>query len=212
MSVSTLAIRDAGRVSYETGLTIQTEAVDRVLAGGGEEVGLLEHTPVVTLGRNADLKNLLVASQLLGDRGIEVITTRRGGDITCHFPGQLVVYPILRLAGRPGGVRQYVCELENIILRTLTFFGIEGVRIKGRPGVYVGSAKIASIGIALRRWVSFHGFSVNLSADLELFGCMRPCGHKGEVTSINLLSPEEVGMDTLKKVVSGYCRDVLTPA
>ena len=146
---------------------------------------LLEHAPVITLGRGARAEHLLLPRAELARRGVEVAACSRGGDVTWHGPGQLVGYPIVDLTPRGRDLHRYLRELEEVLIRTLAHFGVAGQRIPGKTGVWVGSAKIASIGIAVRRWVAWHGFALNLDPDLSGFAAIVPCGlHGVRMTSL----------------------------
>ena len=131
---------------------IQMNRLAEVAEGAEDTLYLLEHPKTITLGRNGGRENLLVGENALAAQGVELVQTRRGGNITCHFPGQLVAYPVFRLAGRPGGLRRFFFDLEDVVIRTLGHFGLSAERWEGRPGVWIGSRKIASIGIGMRRW------------------------------------------------------------
>lgn len=182
-----MRVVDLGLVGFQGALDIQMAAVEAVRAGGEERLLLLEHTPVVTFGRHGGEENLLLPPEVLRSRGIEVVKTSRGGNITCHFPGQVVAYPILRLAGRPGGLHGYFFDLEQVIIDALAFFGLPGERSPGRPGVWSGRRKVASLGIGVKRWVSYHGLALNVLADLSLFQRITACGLPDvEMTSMAL--------------------------
>jgi lipoyl(octanoyl) transferase len=145
---------------------------------GPERLLLLEHPHVYTLGRNADPGDVLMSAEWLRERGVEVVESDRGGQVTYHGPGQLVGYPILDLAPDRRDVRRYVRDLEEALVRTLADYGIAG---RVRPGtefvgVWVGEAKIAAIGIHLARWRTTHGFALNVAPDLALFAGIHPCG------------------------------------
>jgi len=178
-----LAVTRPGRVPYELATRWQEALVDRRLASGGADcLLLLEHPPVYTLGRGADPRFLGLGA----DGDIPVIRTSRGGQVTYHGPGQLVGYPILDLRMHRQDVRWYVREIEQVLIDALQTFGIAAGRVDGLPGVWVaGRRKIASIGIAIRRWVTWHGFALNVSADLGGFGAITPCGIDGvQMTSV----------------------------
>lgn len=175
---------------------------------------LVEHPPVVTLGRHGGAENLLVSAEMLAARGVELAQTERGGNITCHFPGQLVAYPIARLlpkgsrttadeteAGRaPTGVKDFFNDLERIIIRVLASFDLRGEQVPGRSGVWLGERKICAMGIAVKRWVTYHGLAFNVHDDLSLFELITPCGlPDATVTSLHReLGSEAVGMDAVK--------------
>lgn len=175
----TCLVHDLGLVPFDQALSIQAAAVEEVACGGPERIFFAEHPPVITLGRNSGREHLLVSPEFLAQNGIALVRTSRGGSITCHYPGQLVVYPILRMARRPGGLRGLVHDLEEAVMRTLAFFGLHARRSPGRPGVWIGERKIASIGLGLRKWVSFHGLALNVRKDTSLFDLITLCGLHG---------------------------------
>ncbi|HEX9638972.1 MAG TPA: lipoyl(octanoyl) transferase LipB [Acidobacteriota bacterium] len=175
-------VAHARGLSYRAGLERMEQAVDRAKAGGIETLLLFEHPPVLTLGRAADRGHVLAAPELLEGLGIEVVATGRGGDVTYHGPGQLVGYPVLSLSPDRRDVYRYVRDLEEVLLRTLSDFGIGGARVARRTGIWVRRAgagperKIAAIGVRISRWVSSHGFALNLDPDLAHFNWIVPCG------------------------------------
>jgi lipoyl(octanoyl) transferase len=175
-----------GRVPYGEALRLQRELSRRRLAGEIPDVLLLlEHPHVVTLGRNASRENLIATPELLEQRGVEVHATDRGGDVTYHGPGQLVGYPVLDLRPDRMDIVRYVHDVEEVLIRTLGDFGIEARRREGRRGVWVEDAKIAAVGIRISRWITSHGFALNVSTDLDYFDLIVPCGLRGcPVTSM----------------------------
>lgn len=182
-----MQVVDLGFIGFADALDIQLAAVEEVRAGSEERLYLLEHTPVVTFGRHGGEENLLFSPDAMRSQGIDVVKTSRGGNVTCHFPGQVVAYPILRLAGRPGGLHRYFDDLEQVVIDTLAAFGLPGERSPGRPGVWSGGRKVASIGIGVKRWVSYHGLALNVSPDLSLFQRITACGLPDvEMTSMTL--------------------------
>lgn len=170
-----LRIVRLGTVGYDEAAAIQAARVEARLAGEPDTLLLLEHPPVYTLGRAGDAGHLRGAAAL----GIPVRRSERGGQATYHGPGQLVAYPIVHLARVGYDVRAYVRTLEAVIIGTLAAWRIAGRREPGRPGVWVGARKIASIGIAIRRWVAWHGLAVNVGPDLAAFDAITPCGIDG---------------------------------
>ncbi len=178
-----------GRVAYDDGLRLQEERVEAVKRGDAHDaLFLLEHDPVITLGRNAKSENIVTPPETLAEMGIQVADCGRGGDVTYHGPGQLVGYPILNLAPDRKDVGKYVRNLEEAIIRTLADYGIEGGRIKGLTGVWVGQEKVAAIGVRISRWVTSHGFALNIDPDLEHFRTIIPCGIRTHgVTSMRRL-------------------------
>jgi lipoyl(octanoyl) transferase len=170
-----------GRVEYGRVVVWQEALVARRLAGGRDALLLLEHPPVYTLGRGADPAHLRAAAS--GD--VPVVRAHRGGQVTYHGPGQLVGYPIVGLRDLRPDVRWYVRMLEQVLIDALADLGIDAARRDGLTGVWVGTRKIASIGIAIRRWVAWHGFALNVAADLSGFTSITPCGIAGvEMTSV----------------------------
>jgi lipoyl(octanoyl) transferase len=164
-------------MSYREGLELQARLVaDRQGGRISDTLLLLEHDPVFTLGRNARRENLLLAEELLRARGFEVFETGRGGDVTYHGPGQIVGYPILDLSPDRRDVHRYVRDLEEILIRTCRDYAVKAGRIPGLTGVWVGEEKIAAIGVRIARWVTSHGFALNVATDLAPFRLIVPCG------------------------------------
>jgi len=176
-----LEIGSPGRVEYGRACAWQEALVARRLAGGPDTLLLLEHAPVYTLGRGADPRHLGAAAS--GE--VPVFRAHRGGEVTYHGPGQLIGYPILGLRDLRPDVRWYVRTLEEVLIAALRDLGLAAGRVAGLTGVWVRGRKIASIGVALRRWVTWHGFAVNVGADLGGFQPITPCGIAGvEMTSV----------------------------
>ena len=197
-----MRIFDLGLVSHARAEAIQLERLALVSEGAEDTLYLLEHPPTITLGRGGGRENLLVGDEVLAAGGVELVQTRRGGNITCHFPGQLVIYPVFRISPRPGGLRRFFFDLEEAVIRTLDHFGLAAGRAEGRPGVWIGSRKIASIGIGMRRWTSYHGVSLNVGRDLSLFRLITLCGlPDAEPTSLHReLGDESISMQEIKDV------------
>ncbi len=198
-----------GRVGYQVAVRIQEELRAMVLAGTHPgALLLLEHSPVVTLGRNASLEGVLVPRQLLEARGVELIESDRGGQATFHGPGQLVGYPVIDLRPDRRDVRRYVRDLETVLIRTLADLQLHAEHSDDqRPiGVWVGQKKIASIGVHLKRWVTTHGFALNLNTDLTYFDLISPCGlTSSSITSVEkCLAPYELRCPTVENV-AGLC-------
>ena len=176
-----LEVAAPGRVEYERAVAWQEALVARCLAGGPDALLLLEHPPVYTLGRGADPIHLGLAAET----GAPIVRTHRGGQVTYHGPGQLVGYPILDLRRRRPDVRWYLRTLEAVLVAALADLGVAAEPRAGLTGVWVGPRKIASIGVALRRWVSWHGFALNVGEDLSGFDAITPCGIAGvQMTSV----------------------------
>jgi lipoyl(octanoyl) transferase len=179
-----------GLTDYAAGLRLQERAVERLRSGeGNEQLLLLEHPHVFTLGRGADASNILADDEQLQSHSIEVFETGRGGDVTYHGPGQLVGYPMVNLKPDRCDVHRYVRDIEEVLIRTIGDYGVKGERIAGLTGVWVGNEKIAAIGVRIARWITSHGFALNVNTDLNYFQMIVPCGitDKG-VTSLARLT------------------------
>ena len=175
-----LAIRTLGLVPYRAGVELQEECVRARAAGEiGDTLLLLEHPPVLTLGRGTGAGSLVADDERLGRLGLEVVPVSRGGDVTWHGPGQLIGYPVCDLATRGNDLHRFLRGLEQGLMDSLKRWGIAAHRSEGRTGVWVGERKIASIGIAVRRWVSYHGFALNVRPSLSHFELIHPCGLRG---------------------------------
>jgi len=176
-----VSVIQLGRVDYSTALKLQQTMVDLRKAGKiGDALLLLEHPPVITLGRNAKRANVLVSEDQLSQSGVELFECDRGGDVTYHGPGQLVGYPIFDLRGftpRIGAV-EFVRKLEEVLIRTCADFGVATHRVHGMTGVWTlrNEAKIAALGVHISRGVTSHGFALNVSTDLDHFKFIVPCG------------------------------------
>jgi lipoyl(octanoyl) transferase len=180
------AARWIGRIDYPAAIALQDDCARRLKDGaGGERLLLLEHPPVITLGRNARPEDVLIDPARLRARGIAVERCDRGGQVTYHGPGQLVGYPVIDLSPDRRDVARYLRDLEEVLIRTLARFGVAAGRVAGLTGVWVGQEKIASIGVHLSRWVTTHGFALNVATDLDAFGWIVPCGIRSRgVTSM----------------------------
>lgn len=191
-------LRQLGRVDYSSALQLQQQlAADRKQGLVLDQLLLLEHPYVITLGRNGHMENPLAVDDILARAGIVFYPTDRGSDVTYHGPGQLVGYPILDLRDWKRDVGAYVRAVEETIIATLAEYGIEAGRIPKLTGVWVGERKIAAIGVHLSRWVTSHGFALNVSTELSYFLYIVPCGLTKVVISIAALgvraSLDEVG-------------------
>lgn len=173
-----LLVVDLGTMPYAEALELQ-RAVARARISGvipDDLLLLVEHPPVVTLGRGTKAGNLLAAPELLAARGVELFEVDRGGDVTFHGPGQLVGYPIVDLKGHRQDLHWYLRQVEEALIRALAPFGIVGERSPGFTGVWTAGRKLASIGVHARDWVTWHGFALNVTTDLSYFDLMVPCG------------------------------------
>ncbi|CAE6713623.1 lipoyl(octanoyl) transferase LipB [Xanthomonas arboricola] len=188
-------LRDLGRQAYAPVWRAMQRFTDARDEATADEVWVVEHAPVFTLGQAGKPEHVLAPGE------IPVLQVDRGGQVTYHGPGQLVVYPLLDLRRLKIGVRDYVCKIEQALIDTLDEWNILAERREGAPGVYVGGAKIAALGIRVRRGCTFHGLSFNVAMDLEPFHRINPCGYQGlQVTSVlDLGGPS--GMDAVKAVL-----------
>lgn len=171
---------------------------------------LVEHRPVVTLGRTAKAANLVASPELLAARGVECFEVERGGDVTFHGPGQLVGYPIIDLTGHKQDLHWYLRQLEEALIRALAQWRIPAERHGGLTGVWTGGRKIASIGVHARDWVTWHGFALNVSVDLSYFDLMVPCGIKGVVmTSMERETTSRIPLAHVSTAAASTLADVL---
>ena len=215
-----ISVLQLGIIDYATGLRLQQKLVGLRQDGRvGDVLLLLEHAPVITLGRNAKAANVLASPEQLAERGVEVFECDRGGDVTFHGPGQLVAYPIFDLRGfaADSGVRktlgavEFVRRLEEVLIRTCGDFRIPTERVAGLTGVWTAEtetqAKIAAIGVHISRGVTSHGFALNVNTDLSFFDLIIPCGITAKVTSM----AKELGRPVaLEKVAYAVSRNVMT--
>ena len=163
---------------------------------------LLEHPPTFSIGKSGNLNNILVSIDRLRQEGISLFSVQRGGDVTYHGPGQLVVYPIISLRQRGKDVHSYVYDLEEVLIRTLSDFCINACRDKGHAGVWVNKKEVASIGLGVRRWITMHGFALNIDPDLERFSFINPCGYSDRgVASMSEILGFNVPMEEVKRRV-----------
>jgi lipoyl(octanoyl) transferase len=198
-----------GRIDYQTGLKIQEERLHGCVNDGNECVLLLEHEPVYTIGRLPDKSSLRVVGAL----PYPVFETNRGGQATYHGPGQLVGYPIIDLRTRGRDVHSYLRRLESLLIDLLRAFQIPGRQIEGKTGVWVEDRKIASIGVGVRKWVTMHGFALNVSSDLHGFLNIVPCGLSGvRMTSVSIESKREVPLEEVLEMLTPILRHALEPA
>ena len=214
----TLNVRRIGRIGYAEGVEQQKALVQQRVAGEIDDTLLfVEHPPVITLGvkTRGNLANVRADAAALAAQGVAVHESGRGGDVTFHGPGQLVGYPIIDLKPDRQDVHRYVRDLEEVLIRTAADFGIEAGRVKGFSGAWVGDAKLAAIGVRISRWVTSHGFALNVTTDLAGFDLIVPCGITDRgVTSLSALLGRDVAMtDVERSVVTHFAavfdRDVV---
>ncbi len=205
-----MQIMDLDTFPYDDAFAVQKRTVERLQSGtGAETLYLLEHPHVVTMGRNASRTSLAAGAALLQARGVQLAETDRGGDVTYHGPGQLVGYPILCLEPGRRDIRRYVSDVDEVILRTLAGFSIEGRRDPVHRGVWIDDRKIASVGIRISRWVTSHGLALNVNTDLSYFSLIHPCGIPGcEMTSMSRELDRPVEMAAVKEAVVQHFMEV----
>lgn len=195
---------DLGTVRYQPALELQRRLHAQRVAGLiPDTLLLLEHPPVITLGKAFHPEHLRYAREFYTKHGIELHPTDRGGDVTCHNPGQLVGYPIFDVARHGRDLHKFLRDIEEALIVALGEFGIQAHREAGYTGVWVGNAKIAAIGIKVTKWVSMHGFALNVNNDLRLFQTIVPCGIADRpVTSMQHLLGQLVSMEAVKRIVA----------
>ncbi len=204
-----LTVRRLGRIGYADGVELQKSLVQQRVAGEIDDTLLfVEHPPVITLGvkTRGNLANVRADAAALAAQGVEVHDSGRGGDVTFHGPGQLVGYPIIDLKPDRQDVHRYVRDLEEVLIRTAADFGIEAGRVKGFSGAWVGDVKLAAVGVRISRWVTSHGFALNVTTDLSGFDLIVPCGIADRgVTSLSaLLGREVASADVERSVVTHF--------
>jgi lipoate-protein ligase B len=196
-----------GIVDYGTAHDLQKKILQERIDGKcTDHLILLQHNPVITVGRSGGNDNILASKALLESFGISVYEIERGGDVTYHGPGQLTGYPIIDLRNYKKDVHWYLRQLEEIIIRVLAEYGIIGKRVEKYTGVWVGDEKIAAIGVAVKRWVTYHGFAFNVNPDLSHFKLINPCGITDkEVTSLVKILGYNVSMEEVEdKIISAF--------
>ena len=209
-----MQVLDLGVHGFAQTLQRQEELVRlRLLGAIPDTVILVEHPPVVTLGRAKQHGNLLRSPPELQAKGIEFFEITRGGDVTYHAPGQLVGYPIFDLRRHGRDVLRFCRGMEAALIAALADFRIEAGAVPGKAGVWVGNRKIASLGISVRRWITFHGFALNVNTDLAGFEVIRPCGEDpGVMTSMAALLGIPVSMKEVRQAVVARIAEVFSPA
>lgn len=193
--------KNLGTISYEDAYRVQEEMHGKVRSGEiPGAVLVLEHYPVLTLGKHADDSFVLIPEKERRERGIDFVRTDRGGEVTAHMPGQIVVYPILPVLALGLGARDYVNVLMQAVIKTVATFGVQARCDADFPGVWVGAKKICAVGVRIRERVSLHGIALNVNNDLDLFNRIIPCGisHLG-VTSLALESEKPVSVEAVRK-------------
>ena len=204
-----LHVRRLGRVPYAEGVALQQRLVEQRRRGEiPDTLLLLEHPHVITLGVKVhhDRSHVVASADELARRGVEVHESGRGGDVTYHGPGQLVGYPIFDLSPDRQDLHRYVRDIEEALIRALARFGVTAGRIPGLTGVWVGDDKVAAIGVRISRWITSHGFALNVGTDLDYFGLIVPCGITDHgVTSLSRLLGRPMAVDEVEEpVIQGF--------
>lgn len=211
MSARSIEVIRLGRIRYAEATALMEQRVaDRLADRTGDALFLLEHEPVLTMGRRANEENIVVDRGALAKRGIEVFETGRGGDVTYHGPGQIVGYPVLDLTPDRKDVRRYVADLEETMIRSCAAYGITAGRLSGIIGAWIeGERKIGAIGVRISRWVTSHGFALNVSTSLDGFKLIVPCGIRDKgVTSMSAELDRDVEVGEVLDVVERSFREV----
>jgi lipoate-protein ligase B len=203
-SVNSLRIIDCGLADYRQVLQLQHQLRDkRHLSEIQNTILIVEHPPVITLGARQSANKLLVNKRELAQKNIDVVDIRRGGGTTAHNPGQLVFYPILNLQEFDLGISEYIRELESIGTELLEQLGVHNKRRKGFPGLWVGAKKIASIGVRISKFTTYHGMAININNDLSIFDFLVPCGLDGvKMTSVQEQTGKQCSMSHVKERLS----------
>jgi lipoyl(octanoyl) transferase len=206
----TFETRDLGTMDYLACEAVQRETLENVIAGSLPDTLLLvEHPPVITLGAAFHAENLLRSEEELSRDGILLVKNDRGGDVTFHGPGQLVAYPIFHLDGVGRDIHRWLRLLEEVVIETLTEFGLEGRRFSPHTGVWIGDKKVCAMGVRVRRWVSMHGLALNCNVDLSYFSNIVPCGIADfGVTSMSEAAGRLCRVEDVKPVLVGALRKI----
>ncbi len=190
-------VRQLGQIEYREAYELQKALLQERLEGQiADTLLLLEHPPTITVGKSGKLDNVLASPAELAGAGVSLIFTDRGGDVTYHGPGQIVGYPILDLRERNRDIHQYVHNLEEVLIRTLADYGIRSGRDHNHAGVWVNDMEIAALGLSVRKWITMHGFALNVNTEMDHFALINPCGFTSKTaTSMARLIGHEVPVD-----------------
>jgi lipoate-protein ligase B len=200
-----LLVRRLGRVDYGAALDLQKETERAVQSGAQPDtLLLLEHPHTLTIGRRGDSSGILIPAETLATRGVTVYETNRGGKITYHGLGQIVGYPIINLSPDREDVHRFVRDLEEVLIRTLSDFGIEAFRIEGLTGVHTARGKVAAIGVHIARWVTTHGFALNVNTDLSFFNLIIACEGEAVTSMEDILGRELEMRDVEDRIVARF--------
>lgn len=191
---------DLGLSDYRDAYILQMKLVQDVASGVTENTLIItEHESVITIGRKGSEDSILKSQDFLMSLGVEVLNIDRGGDATCHMPGQIVAYPIFKLEGEAKDIHKFLEYLEEAGIHFLDQYGISGMRRPGLRGVWIGEEKIGSIGIGIKKWVTYHGLAININNDLSLFSYIRPCGIPSvKITSLQKVLNRQIDIEDAK--------------
>ncbi len=188
-------IQQLGLIAYQSAHALQMELLRRWKNKTGQDVFLiLQHTPVLTLGRHANAGNIMVSRGFLERHGVELVKNERGGEVTYHGPGQIICYPVINLRERRLSVGEYVSRLEQVMMDVVADFGICSSRNSKNHGIWLGKQKLGSVGIAVRHGISYHGLALNVDPDLEPFSWINPCG----MSDVTMTSMEEITRERIQ--------------
>ncbi|MFH0807900.1 MAG: lipoyl(octanoyl) transferase LipB, partial [Elusimicrobiota bacterium] len=207
--MNTLKVINLGLTDYSETWKMQKEILAQS-AQRADTLILVEHNPVITFGRGKnDKSDILVSQEYLKKKGIEVIEVDRGGSVTLHCPGQLVGYPLIDLNKTGKDIHKYINKLEEVIIKILSDYGIKGERREGFTGVWVGQKKIASIGVGVKHWITYHGFALNVNPDMSVISVINPCGLKNKkMTAVAELTKQEISMQKVRELTEKRFREV----
>jgi lipoate-protein ligase B len=198
---------DLGVIPWREAYDIQRDFVWQVIGGQAAALILCEHPAVITMGRAAHPQHLLLTGDELRREGVDVLEADRGGDVTLHAPGQLVLYPIIDLNHYGRDLRAYLRAIESAVIVTLQSFGIDASRNSANTGLWAGQKKIMSLGIGVKRWVAYHGLGLNVNTDLSLFRYIKPCGLDVEMTSMERQTGNKIDIQLVKnRLIDCFCR------
>ncbi|MDP2980571.1 MAG: lipoyl(octanoyl) transferase LipB [Candidatus Omnitrophota bacterium] len=201
---------DLGLSDYKEAYKVQCEVRSKVADGAFENTLIVtEHRSVITIGRRGSRGHLFMTGEFLAGLGIEVLDVDRGGDITYHGPGQLVAYPIFRLENEARDIHGFLRFLEEVGVNFLSKYGVEAGTIPGARGIWVKGAKIGSIGVGVKKWITYHGMAININTDLRPFSFIKPCGIQGvKITSLECLVKERVDIEDAKRKLRESFKEV----
>ncbi|MFH1441819.1 MAG: lipoyl(octanoyl) transferase LipB [Candidatus Omnitrophota bacterium] len=200
---------DLGLINFASAISRQKDIFNQVKNGVLQSALIIcRHYPVITLGRTADKKNILLDELNLKEKSLEIFVTQRGGDVTYHGPGQIIAYPIFNLQYFKKDIHLFLRRLEDVVIKLLSDYKVSGIKRKGFTGVWVGNKKISSIGISIKNWITFHGVSINIEKqDLGNFRFIRPCGMDIEMAALDELAAEKISFKNIKNKLTGRFRE-----